>query len=162
MAIRYLKIILVCVVALQGLLFALQNIVNLDAAFQAVAYTVGRAEHTVYPESIGPTVTSPWLVWTFLSLILAGEFSVAGVAGTGAWKLWSARRSDADTFNSAKGTAILGCGLAMLVWFGGFGVIAGGMFNMWQTTAGGLSLEGAFQYAGAGALVALFVNMTDN
>ena len=48
----------------------------------------------------------------------------AGVAGTGAWKLWSARRGDADAFNRAKGTAILGCGLAMLVWFGGFSVIA--------------------------------------
>ena len=80
MAIRYLKIALIVVVALQGLLFALQNIANLDAAFQAVAYSVGRADHAVYPESIGPTVTSPWLVWTFLSLILAGEFSVAGVA----------------------------------------------------------------------------------
>jgi predicted small integral membrane protein len=162
MAIRYLKIALIVVVALQGLVFALQNIANLDAAFQAVAYSVGRADHAVYPESIGPTVTSPWLVWAFLSLILAGEFSVAGVAGTGAWKLWSARGEDAETFNRAKDTAILGCGLAMLVWFGGFSVIAGALFNMWQTTAGGLSLEGAFQYAGLGALIALFVNMTDH
>lgn len=162
MAIRYLKIVLIVVVALQGLLFALQNIANLDAAFQAVAYSVGRAEHAVYPDSIGPTVTSPWLIWAFLSLILAGEFSVAGVAGTGAWKLWSVRREDAEAFNAAKGTAILGCGLAMLVWFGGFGVIAGALFNIWQTTAGGLSLQGAFQYASLGALIALFVNMTDN
>ena len=162
MAIRYLKIVLVVLVALEGLLYALQNIVNLDAAYQAVLYVVSMQDHSIYPASLGPSFENPVFVWIFLAVIVSGEILVGLIASKGAWNLWTARNATAVEFNTMKTYAILGCGLAMVVWFGLFNVVAGAYFQMWQTAAGALSLEGAFQYGGLSAMIMLFVNMADS
>lgn len=162
MAIRYLKAVLVAFVALLSLMYATQNLVNLEQAYQAVAYAVGMQEHGVYPRAFGPAFAHPALVWTSLGVIVALEYAAGLAAAKGAWDLWSARRARASDFNAAKTYAVLGPGLGMVVWFGLFGVVGGAYFQMWQTQAGALSLEGAFQYAGSCALVLLFVNMTDS
>jgi predicted small integral membrane protein len=157
-----IKVALISVVALQGLLYAIQNVVNLDACYAAVAYALRMAEHTVYTASFGPAIENSILVWTAIALIIAGELSVGLVAATGAWQLWAARKRSSSDFNAAKGTGILGCGIAMLVWFGLFGALGGAYFQMWQTSAGALSLEGAFQYAGSSALIALYVAVAND
>lgn len=162
MAIRYLKILLVALVGLMALLYALQNIVNAGAAFQAVAAALGMADHEYYPSSLGPAVTAPALVWTAVAIIVAGELAVAFLAAKGAWDLWSARRASPQQFNAAKTCALLGCGAGIVVWFGFFGVLGGAYFQMWQTGLGSMSLEGAFQYFASCAFILLFVNMPDD
>lgn len=162
MNIRDLKIVLVTFVGLLGLVYALQNLVNIDAAFGAVSYVLSRADHVVYPASILPAITSPALVWLALAVIVTGELSVGALSLKGAFDLWRARKSNAATFNSAKTYALFGCGMALVVWFGFFGVISGAFFQQWQTQAGALSLEGAFQLAGCSGIVLLFVNMADD
>lgn len=161
MEIRVLKIILVVFVALQAFLYATQNIVNLDAAYQAVAYVTGNTGHEVYPASMGPALGHPALVWAALILILTGEYAVAVLAGKGAWDLWRARRGPPDEFYRARKFAVLGCGMALIVWFGLFSVIGGAYFQMWQTEVGANSLQGAFWYLMNSGLVLLFVNMRD-
>ena len=54
MAIRYLKVILVAFVGLMALLYGLQNIVNIQAAFQVVGTVLSMSDHAYYPTSIGP------------------------------------------------------------------------------------------------------------
>ncbi len=161
MAVRYLKIVLLLCVAMQGLLYAIQNIANLDQAFGAVAYVASNQGHDVYPNSAFPAVTNPILLWAALIAILAGEFA-AGILGTkGARDLFVNRKASADVFQRAKTLGILGCGIAVVTWFGLFMVIGGAWFQMWQTQAGSASWSGAFMYMGSSAFVMIFLGMKD-
>ena len=57
---------------------------------------------------------------------------------------------------------MLGCGTALVVWFGLFTAIGGAYFQMWQTELGNAALQGAFQFTASIGIVALFVNMADD
>ena len=162
MAIRYLKITLVVIISLLCLVYASQNMANLDAAYQAFAYVTGMADHTVYPSTFGTAIHNPVLVWIALAIVILFEYAAGLLAAKGAWDLWAARKASAVQFNSAKTFALLGCGLGIVVWLGFFGVVAGGYFQMWQTDVGRGSLENAFQFFGSCALVFLIVNMADD
>jgi predicted small integral membrane protein len=161
MAIRYLKTVLLALVALLALLYAGQNLVNLDAALQAVAYVMRMEDHAIYARSLGPAVDSPALAAAALSAIITGEVVAGVLAARGCWDLWKARRAPAATFLAAKSWGLLGCGIGLVVWMGLFGVVGGAYFQMWQTPAGSASLGGAFQYQAMCAFVLLFVNMPD-
>jgi len=161
MSSRYLKIILVVFVGLTGLLFVAGNIANWNAGLELVGYVLSMKDHEVYGSHIFPTVTNPTLVAIAYLLILAGESLVGVLSLKGAWDLWSARTGSADAFNAAKTYAVLGTGMAMVVWFGGFVVIGGVLFQMWQTQIGHGSFADAFSLAVAGGLVMLFVNSPD-
>lgn len=161
MIIRYIKISLVFFVGLQALLYGLQNIVNLEAAYQSVAYVMSNQDHAVYSSSIGPAINNPGLIWFALIIILVGEFSAGFIALKGSLDLWKNRSSPVDDFQSAKQLGLIGCGISLVVWFGLFMVLAGAYFQMWQTTIGAASFNGAFQYFAASALVLLFLNSRD-
>ena len=161
MAIRYLKIVLLVFISLFCLMYAAQNISNLDAAYQAVAYVLRMDDHAVYTTAFGPAIHSPALAWLALALIIATELAAGIATAKGCWDLWTARTATAATFNASKTWALVGCGLGLVVWLGFFSVIGGAYFQMWQTQAGALSLGGAFQYLGICAFVLLFVNAPD-
>lgn len=161
MAIRYLKIVLITFVGLQGWLYVAGNLANWDAGLGAVAYVLGMQDHAVYSNPIIPPITGPVVVTLAFLVILAGEFLIGALSLKGAWDLWRARKASADAFNSAKTYAILGAGMAMVVWFGGFIVLGGALFQMWQTQAGAGSFNGAFVYSASSGLVLLFVNSHD-
>ena len=74
MPIRYLKISFVVFIALLCLFYAGQNIANLDACYQAFAYVLSRADHTVYANSIFPALQSGALTWLVLALVVSLEF----------------------------------------------------------------------------------------
>ncbi len=161
MGVRYIKIILVIFVGLQGWLYVVGNIANWDAAVGAIGYVLSMADHQVYSTAIFPAVTSPALVTAAFLVILTGEFLVGAFALKGAWDLWKVRNASAEVFNGAKTFALIGSGMAMVVWFGGFIVIGGALFQMWQTQLGGNSFSGAFTYAITSGLVMLIVAVRD-
>ena len=158
---RNLKIVLVAFVSLGALLWAIQNVVNLESAYQSVAYVTSNADHAAYPKSLGPAISSPVLIWSALMIILIGEFATGLLAAKGAFDLYSSRRKTADEFNASKRFAILGCGAAVIVWFGIFTVIGGAYFQMWQTEIGDASFTGALHYAIINAAIHIFVEMQD-
>ena len=161
MAIRYLKIVLTMFVSLLGVFYATQNMFNLDAAYGVISTVASMAGHDYYPNAFGPAITSPFLIYIIVAVIIAGEYLVGMLAAKGAMDMWQARAAKADAFNAAKKFAILGAGMALVVWFGFFTVIGGAYFQMWQTDLGNMSLEGAFQFVGSIGLVLLFINMKD-
>ena len=161
MAIRYLKIILVLFVGMTGVLFVAGNVANWEAGLELVGYVVSMEGHEIYGTHIFPSVTSPALVTIAYLLILAGESLVGALSLKGALDLWRARNGSADVFNAAKTYAILGTGMAVVVWFGGFVVIGGVLFQMWQTQIGHGSFADAFILAAAGGLVLLIVSGPD-
>ena len=157
MAIRYLKIILVVFVGLQGLLYVAGNLANWNSAVVFVGYVLGMEGHEAYATHIFPAITNQVLVTLVFLIIVAGEFLVGALSLKGAWDLWQVRKAGAEVFDSAKTYAILGCGMALVVWFGGFVVIGGALFQMWQTELGAASFEGSFVYAMTSGLVLLFL-----
>ena len=162
MAIRYLKIVLVVLVGVQGLLYVAGNIANWSVGIQTVRYVLGMEGHEVYGNHIFPTVTHPALITIAFIIILAGEFLVGALCLIGAWHLWRMREESAGLFNSAKTYAILGAGTAMVVWFGGFIVIGGSLFQMWQTQIGAGSFDDSFVFAVIGGLVLIIVSRPDD
>jgi predicted small integral membrane protein len=161
MAIRLLKVALSALIALLCLMYAVQNLVNLDAAFGAVGYVLGMSDHAVYPASFGPAVTHPTLVGAALTMIVALEFGAGLLAAWGGIDLWRARRAKATVFDAAKTRALLGCGVGLFVWLGLFSVVGGAYFQMWQTQIGAGSLNNAFQYIGMCGLALIFINMPE-
>jgi len=162
MNIRTLKIVLTESIALLCLLYAAQNVVNLDAVYAVVAAVMSMEGHEYYPKSLGPAITNPALVALTSWVIIVLEFTAGIFAAWGGWDLWKARNSDAATFNASKTRAVLGTGLGVFVWLGLFGAIGGAYFQMWQTDLGAQSLEGAIQFTMMCGLVLLFVNMKDD
>ncbi|GMR15269.1 MAG: hypothetical protein BMS9Abin30_0894 [Gammaproteobacteria bacterium] len=161
MAIRYFKIILVFFVGLQGLLWVAANSANWNTGLENIAYVLSMEGHEVYTANIFPPVTNPALVTIAFLLILTGEFLVGALSLKGAWDLWRVRNSSAEVFNASKTYSILGTGMAMLVWFGGFIVIGGALFQMWQTPMGAASFRDSFVFAATGGLVLLIVSNPD-
>lgn len=162
MSIRILKIILVIFVSMQALFYALQNVANIDVAYQLTAYVLSNAEHAMYPSSMFPALSNPVLVWVALIIIITGEFLAGALAAKGVFDMWSKRNASAVEFSQSQKYAILGCGASMIVWFGLFMVVAGAAFQMWQTTAGSASFNGAFQYFCASALVLITLYVADD
>ncbi len=162
MAIRLLKICFVASISLLCLFYAAQNVANLDACYQAFAYVMGAVDHQVYPDSIFPVIESPVVIWLALVIVVTLEFAAGLLAAKGAWDLWGARNAPAADFNGAKTYALLGCGVGIVVWLGFFAAFGGALFQMWQTEIGGGSMEDAFQFFGACALIFLIVNSDDS
>ena len=160
--IRLIKIAMVASVSLFCLMYALQNIWNLDAANWFVSYTTGMEGHDKYPNHFGPAVTTPALHSIMLWIIIALEITAGLLAAKGAFDLFKARNGSADEFNGAKTYAIAGCGVGILVWFGLFSAIAGAYFQIWQTEAGGGALANASMFSVQLGVIWLLVSQKDS
>jgi len=161
MLIRYLKMDLAIFIALLCLFYATQNVVNLQSAYSFVSAVLTMDGHVAYPSHFGPAITATPLIWVSLWIIILLEYVAGLFAAKGALDLWSARKGSAAEFQAAKKNVTVGAGVALFVWFGLFSAIGGAYFQMWQTELGGASLNGAFQFAGMIAVVALFIGMAD-
>lgn len=161
MAIRQLKIIFVALIALMCLFYFTQNVVNLDACYMAFAYVMGAIDHQIYPDQVIPAIQNPALVWFALVIVVGLELMAGLCAARGAVDLWRARKAPSAGFNAAKTYALIGCGLGIVIWLGMFMVLGGALFIMWQTDVGRGSLENAFQFFGACALIYMIVSAED-
>jgi predicted small integral membrane protein len=158
---RLLKVALAAFVAIFCLMYAIQNIANLQAAYGFVALMAGMEGHAAYPSHVGPSVHSPMLIWTMLWIIIALEFLAGLLAAKGAFDMWQARKKSSSEFNDAKGSAVLGCGIGVIIWFGIFSAIGGAYFQMWQTQAGGGVLNNAGSFVVQLGVIALLINAND-
>lgn len=158
---RLLKIVLAASVAFFCLMYAVQNIANLQAAYGFVALMVGMEGQAAYPVHVGPSVHSPIIIWSMLWIIIALEILAGLLAGKGAFDLWKARKGSADDFNNAKTFAILGCGLGVVIWFGIFSAVGGAYFQMWQTELGAGPLNSASTFSIQMGVIALLIGATD-
>ena len=77
--------------------------------------------------------------------------------------MWSARTAGGLAFERAKEVALAGCGIALLMLFAGWIVIADTWFQGWRSeTLRDSALGTAFRYAGFVGLIALFVAARDD
>ena len=133
---RLIKTLLVFSFSLFCLIYAAQNLVNLEAAHAFIAYIASMPEHAAYPEHIGPAITSSALVWVMVLTIISAELAAGGLALWGAWRMWQTRNAGPDAFNAAKHSGLIAYGIGLLLWFGIFHAVGGAYFQMWQIEAG--------------------------
>lgn len=159
---RTIKIILAIFVALFCVFYALQNIVNLQAGHGFVSYVSSMADHSAYPGHFGPPITVSALTWTMYFVIIALELLAGVLAAKGAYDMFRARSGSADDFAAAKKYALLGCAVAVVVWFGLFGAIAGAYFQAWQTEAGLNAVRDAATFSIQHGIVFLILAMKED
>lgn len=159
--IRLLKVGIVLSASLLCLFYALNNVVNLESMYGALAYVMSNADHAAYPNAFGPAITAGPLIWIALIIVLIGEFGAGLILLKGAWDLFAARAKSADEFQSAKGAALMGCCIGILTWFGLFMAVGGAYFQMWQTEVGNGSHSDAFRFAAMLGIIFLIVTARD-
>ena len=159
---KILKILLVLAIGVHGLIYALQNLANLNEAHAAIGYVLSNTGHEVYPDTMFFAVTNPILHWCALWLVIVGEFAIGYFGIKGAWDMFAVRGGTAEQFHAAKSNGVVAAALALLVWFGFFMTFGAAFFQMWQTELGEGSMEGAFMYAMASAITMMFVYVTQD
>lgn len=151
---------LVAFLALNHLLYALQNLFNLERAHGAIGVVLGQAEAPVYPRSVMPPVRSPALVWIALFMIIALQIAAGLALAAGSIQMFMAGGGSPADFAAATEWALVGCGIALLIWFGLFLTIGAALFQMWQTPLGQGAMGDACRngtFAGLVMLILLFL-----
>ncbi|HKL50073.1 MAG TPA: DUF2165 family protein [Wenzhouxiangellaceae bacterium] len=151
---------LVAFLALMHLAYAIQNVLNPTQAGEAIADVLGQAEAPVYPRSMMPPIRSRVSIWTALILIIALQFAAGAALALGAVQMFIAGGGSPADFAAATEWALIGCGIALLLWFGLFLTIGAALFQMWQTPLGQGAMGDAYRngtFAGVVMLILLFL-----
>jgi predicted small integral membrane protein len=154
-----LKVLFAALLGVMALIYALQDLINLQQSYATFASVLGQADHPAFPKSLFPALGSP-LVEIAAWVTMACEAATGALLLLGAWRLWSARK-DTAAFEAAKPTAKLGAAAAIVTWFGLFGVVGGAAFQMWQTQLGSGSLNDAFKFSVWGFFLLLYLSQKD-
>ena len=160
--IRYMKIALVIFASLFCLFYAIQNILNLGPAEGFVGTMTRMEGHEVYQHTFAFAVKSPLLVKAMLWIIILLELTAGLLCAKGAIELFPNRKGSSDAFNTAKTYALVGTGLAVIIWCGIFGAFGGAFFQMWQTDVGVNALRDASMYGLQHGVLWLIIRADDS
>lgn len=154
---RASKILLIVAVALWGFIGAFHNILDWAGTTGAVAAATSMATFEGGTDSWQAT-SNMAVVWAGALFIMLSKLTAGLLCTLGARNMWQERHNDSTSFSSAKKLALAGCGIAMLMLFGGFIVIAESWFELWRSDVmRGPVLQSAFRYGAMITLIALFV-----
>lgn len=159
---RTIKILLILAVAAWGFTGGLLNVLHWkEGTLASVLAAISMDSFDGGSQSWQAT-SNPIIAWLG-ALFIAGSKVAAGILClAGAIKMWNARNGEQAAFTASKELAIAGCGVALLMLFGGFIVVAETWFEMWRSDSlRDASLQSAFRYGGMITLIALFVGMKE-
>ena len=140
---RNFKTLLVSLIGLTALMYALQNLANIDAM----------REHVGATNSASFSSTASWTGFALMTLV---QLAIAAVAFKGARDLFAARNGSAEEFKEAKSAAVWAGGLSLLSWFCLSLMVSAGLFQ-WGTDSGEAMLAKTFALGTTSALTILFV-----
>ena len=129
---RYSKIAFVWAIALYALLVVFNNLTNYGSNYQFVAHVLKM--DTTFPDNRGMwrAIDSAFAHHLLYWVIILAEAAVTVLCWWGGARLFKARE-EPERFNQAKGPAIAGLTLGIVLWFTGFITIGGEWFLMWQS-----------------------------
>lgn len=159
--IRIVKIALIITVVLWGFFGALGNILHWDETRGAVAAVTSMVSFEGGAESWQAT-SNPVVIWLGALFIMLSKLSAGILCALGAGRMWYSRNGSATDFAAAKRIALAGCGIAVIMLFGGFIVIAESWFELWRTESMSAVLTAAVRYASMIALIGIFVATNDD
>jgi predicted small integral membrane protein len=134
MPLRLSKMLLVAGLALLVSLVAFGNLTDYGSNFAFVRHVL--AMDTIFPDATirYRAITTPWLQHVAYASIIAIQVAIAALLWVGAWRMWLRRRAPAALFGRAKGLAVAGLSLGVLLWLVGFMAIGGEWFGMWMSS----------------------------
>ena len=159
--IRLTKCCAAAIIGLIGLLALLDNAYNLQAGYSAIEFVVSGAEQPYY-KIIGPTISSPAIIWIVFFSIMITELAVGILGFWGLANMIKMRSASSDEFHQSKNKILMGASIGMLLWYGAFVVIGELYFQFWQTEAGLGSAQGAFRYGTICAVLYLFISLKND
>ncbi len=129
---RYSKIALVWAIALNTSLVVFNNLTDYDSNFWFVVHVL--TMDTTFPDNQGMwrAINSSAFHHLLYWIIILVETATALLCWWGGARLLRARHQVQD-FNQAKGIAVAGLTLGIILWFTGFITIGGEWFLMWQS-----------------------------
>lgn len=145
MPLRLTQMGLVAAVALFATLVAFGNITDYGTNFAFVQHVLRM--DTIFADATirYRAITAPWLHHAFYLAIIATETVVAVLCWWGAWRLWRQRHAAPLAFRQAKGVAVVGLALGILLWLTGFLTVGAEWFGMWMSsTWNGVASAGRF------------------
>ncbi len=158
--IRTVKIGLIITVVLWGFFGALGNVLHWDETLSSVAAVTSMVTFEGGAESWQATSNS-LVIWLGALFIMLSKLSAGVLCMLGAGRMWQSRSGSVTDFSAAKSIALAGCGIAVIMLFGGFIVIAESWFELWRSEAMGTVLSAALRYGSMIALIAIFVATPD-
>lgn len=160
LAVRLVKVAMVATTAIFALLVAVDNVIDYGTNYEFVRHTLSM--DTTFPGNAltWRAITSP-TVWTVAYwAIIAAEALTGLLLAWATLRLAAGLRGPAGSFNAAKSLVVVGAGVGFLLWFGGFMVVGGEWFEMWQSKRWN-GQEAAFRFYITLLAVAIFVNQPD-
>ncbi len=146
------------IIAFWGLIGALGNFASLGVAYEYVEMVTSMSGVFEEGRAAPPWRTSsPVIVWAGVMLIVLGKLGAFACCSVGVAKMLKARNADSQAFAKAKQWAVLGCGFAVVMLFGGFTVVGETMYLMWVNPGGEHAAAGAWRYGGFIALIMIFI-----
>ena len=155
------KVIMIVTVALWGLVGAFQNVIDWSGTIGAIGTATSMTTLEGGAESWQAT-SNPIIIWLGAFFIVGSKLATGSLCSIGAIGMWQSRGSDLAAYKSAKGIALTGCAVAIIMLFGGFVVIAESWFELWRSESMRAPvLDSVFRYGGMITLIALFVASED-
>lgn len=159
---RTVKVLLILAVGIWGLIGALGNLGDWHGAVDKVKATTSMSTWQDGEQDWRAT-SNPIVIYLGAAMIPAAKLLSGILCVVGAWRMWSARTASDIAFEKAKTLALAGCGIALLMLFAGWIIIADTWFQGWRSeTLRNSALGTAFRYAGFVGLISLFVAVRDD
>jgi predicted small integral membrane protein len=160
MILRLAKTVLVFSIALYTTLIALDNLTDSDSNYQFVRHVLMMDSTFPSNHAMWRALNSPVIHSLFYWMIIVWELLSSAVCWCGAVRLAQSIAKPADEFHRAKGLAVAGLTISLLLWLGAFLIVGEGWFLMWQSkTANGQ--EAAFRMFAIIGIVLLLLAQPD-
>jgi predicted small integral membrane protein len=160
MNMRLAKIILVLLPTLQIFQIGINNVFNFSGVLKETGYVMGMTGASLVPDMLWRATDNPVMIYGGSLLIVAAELLMGLVLSVGLFQMWQARALDKASFNKAKRYVLWGFLAGLILFYGGFLIVAGNWFFLWATPAAG-ALDTAFRYTTLFLLIMLFVAETN-
>jgi len=133
MTLRAAKVVLVFGVAIFYTFVVFNNITDYDSNYQFVRHVL--MMDSTFPGNHGMwrAINSPAMHTVFYVAIIAWEFVTMALCWWGGVRLVRMFNAGAEDFQQAKGVAIAGLTLSLLMWLVAFLSVGGEWFLMWQS-----------------------------
>ena len=159
---RIVKIMLILTVGIWSFIGAFGNLDNWHGVVASVKSTTSMSTWPGGDEDWRAT-NNPILIYVGAAMIPVAKLLSGILCFAGARRMWSARAASGRAFELAKTLSLAGCGIALLMLFAGWIVIADTWFQGWRSeTLRNSALGTAFRYVGFVGLIALFVAIRDD
>jgi predicted small integral membrane protein len=159
--IRIAKITMIVALAAYALIVAYDNIVDYGSNYEFVSHVLSM-DTTFEGNQLKHRAISNETMWrAAYVMIIALEALTGLLLALGALALVRRLRAPADIFNKANVWSVAGLVVGFGLWFGGFLVIAGEYFAMWQSKVWN-GQEAAFRITAVILGVLIYVSLPDD